>query len=99
MFTLDFNPSVLYNDIYTNTQGGFMFSPDFYIDNFQNTKKVVTNAIFKDQRLNKAAHAYIDAQTAFAKVLTNNTIEMTRYSVDSISSVLFPKKAEASSKA
>ena len=98
MFALDFNPAALYSNAYTNTQGGFMFSPDFYIDNFQNTKKVVTNAIFKDSRLNKAAHAYIDAQTAFAKVLSNNTIEMTRYSVDSISAVLFPKKAETSSK-
>ncbi len=99
MFTVDFSPLAIYNNTYTNTQGGVMFSPDFYIDSFQNTKKVVTNAIFKDQTLNKAAHAYIDAQTAFAKVLTNNTIEMTRYSVDRVSAVLFPKKAEASSKA
>jgi len=69
-----------------------MFTPDFFIDTFQNTKKAVTNAVFKDATLNKAAHAYIDAQTAFAKVLTSNTIEMTRYSVDRVSSVLFPKK-------
>ncbi len=68
------------------------FTPDFFIDTFQNTKKVVTNAVFKDETLNKAAHAYIDAQTSFAKVLANNTIEMTRYSVDSVSKVLFPKK-------
>ncbi len=69
-----------------------MFTPDFFIDTFQGAKKTVTNAVFKDATLNKAAHAYIDAQTAFAKVLTNNTIEMTRYSVDSLSKVLFPKK-------
>ena len=69
-----------------------MFSPEFFIDTFQNTKKAVTNTVFKDATLNKAAHAYIDAQTAFAKVLVNNTVEMTRYSVDSISTVLFPKK-------
>ncbi len=68
------------------------FTPDFFIDTFQNTKKVVTNAVFKDETLNKAAHAYIDAQTSFAKVLANNTIEMTRYSADSVSKVLFPKK-------
>ncbi len=68
------------------------FTPDFFIDTFQNTKKAVTNAVFQDKTLNKAAHAYIDAQTAFAKVLASNTIEMTRYSVDSISTVLFPKK-------
>ena len=69
-----------------------MFTPEFFIDSFQGTKKAVTNAVFQDKTLNKAAHAYIDAQTAFAKVLVNNTVEMTRYSVDSISTVLFPKK-------
>ncbi len=69
-----------------------MFTPEFFIDTFQGVKKTVTNAVFKDATLNKAAHAYIDAQTAFAKVLASNTIEMTRYSVDSVSKVLFPKK-------
>jgi len=72
------------------------FSLDFFIDTFQNTKKTVTNAVFQDKTLNKAAHAYIDAQTAFAKVLVNNTIEMTRYSVESVSSVLFPKAEKVS---
>ena len=98
MNTLDFIRPNIYNTLYTNTQGEVMFSPHFYIESFQNTKKIVTDQIFKDPALNKAAHAYIDAQTAFAKVLTNNTIEMTRYSVDSISSVLFPKKTETNSK-
>lgn len=69
-----------------------MFTPNFFIETFQGTKKAITNEVFKDPTLNKAAHAYIDAQTAFAKVLVNNAIEMTRYSVDSLSTVLFPKK-------
>jgi hypothetical protein len=69
-----------------------MFTPEFFIDTFQGTKKTVTNAVFQDKTLNKAAHAYIDAQTAFAKVLVSNAIEMTRYSVENVSSVLFPKK-------
>lgn len=73
-----------------------MFGPVYFIDSFQNGKKAITNAVFKDQTLNKAAHAYIDAQTAFAKVLVNNTIEMTRYTVDSVSSALFTKKEKAS---
>lgn len=71
------------------------FSPEFFIDGFQNSKKAVTNAVFKDPTLNKAAHSYIDAQTAFAKVLVSNTVEMTRYSVDSLSGVLFPKTDRA----
>ncbi len=69
-----------------------MFSPHFYIESFQNTKKIVTDQIFKDPALNKAAHAYIDAQTQFAKMAVNNTIDMAKYSVDSISKHWLPKK-------
>jgi hypothetical protein len=69
-----------------------MFSPQFFVDTFQNTKKVVADQIFKDPALNKAAHAYIDAQTQFAKMAINNTIDMAKYSVDSISKHWFPKK-------
>ncbi len=75
-----------------------MFTPDFYIDSFQSTKKILTNQVFKDPTLNKAAHNYIDAQTAFAKMLTANTVDMAKYSVDSVSKVLFPKKEEKTSK-
>jgi hypothetical protein len=73
-----------------------MFSPSFYIDSFQCTKKIITDQIFKDSTLNKAAHAYIDAQTAFAKVLVNNAIDVTGYMVDSLSSKLFTKEEKAS---
>jgi hypothetical protein len=92
MFTLDFYPPSIYNNTYTNTQGEVMFSPVFYIESFQNTKKIVTDQIYKDPALNKAAHAYIDAQTQFAKMAVNNTIDMAKYSVDSISKHWFPKK-------
>ena len=76
-----------------------MFTPDFYIDSFQSTKRMLTNQVFKDPTLNKAAHNYIDAQTAFAKMLTANTVDMAKYSVESISKVLFPKKEEKAKKA
>ncbi len=69
-----------------------MFTPHFFIESFQSTKKLVTDQVFKDPALNKAAHAYIDAQTQFAKMAVNNTIDMAKYSVESISKVLFPKK-------
>jgi hypothetical protein len=91
MLTLDFYPLGIYNNTCTDT-GGIMFTPHFFIDTFQGTKKVVTNQIFKDPRLNKAAHDYIDAQTTFAKMAVNNTIDMAKYSVESISKVWFPKK-------
>ena len=76
-----------------------MFTPEFYIDSFQSTKKALTNQVFKDPTLNKAAHNYIDAQTAFAKMLAANTVDMAKYSVDSVSKVLFPKKEEKATKA
>ncbi len=91
MISLDFSQPSIYNTLYTNT-GGVMFSPVFYIESFQNTKKIVADQIFKDAALNKAAHAYIDAQTQFAKMAVNNTIEMAKYSVESISKHWFPKK-------
>ena len=92
MFTLDFYPSSIYNNTYTNTQGEVMFSPHFYIDSFQSTKKIVADQVFKDPALNKAAHAYIDAQTQFAKMAVNNTIDVAKYSVETVSKYLFPKK-------
>lgn len=73
-----------------------MFTPHFFIETFQNTKKVVTDQIFQDPALNKAAHAYIDAQTQFAKMAVNNTIDMAKYSVESVSTYLFPKTEQAS---
>ena len=73
-----------------------MFTPAFFIDTIQDTKRIVTNQVFKDPTLNKAANDYITAQTAFAKMLMNNTIDITKYSVDSISKVLFPQDAEIS---
>ncbi len=48
MLTLDFYPLGIYNNTYTNTQGEVMFTPHFYIESFQNTKKIITDQIFKD---------------------------------------------------
>jgi hypothetical protein len=69
-----------------------MFTPDFYIDSLQSTKKALTNQVYKDPVLNKAAHDFIDAQTTFAKMMVHNTVDMAKYSVDSLSKVLFPQK-------
>lgn len=69
-----------------------MFTPDFFIDTLQSTKKALTNQIYKDPVLNKAANDYIDAQTQFAKMMVHNTVDMVKYSVESISKCLFPQK-------
>lgn len=76
-----------------------MFTPDFYIDSFQSTKRMLTNQIYKDETLNKAAHAFIDAQTAFAKMLTKNALDLATYSVESISKVFYPQVEEKTVKA
>ena len=72
-----------------------MFTLEFYIDNFQSTKKLITNQVFTDPKLNKAAHKFIDAQTQFAKMLVQNTIDMSKYSVDGFSEFLYPTKLKA----
>lgn len=71
-----------------------MFTPEFYIDLFQSTKRQLTNQVYKDDTLNKAANNFIDAQTAFAKMLAKNYIDLSTYSVDAISKVMFPKKED-----
>ena len=72
-----------------------LFTPDFYIDSLQNTKRNITNKVITDQTLNKAANDYINAQTAFAKMLSKNATDIAKYSVDSLGDKFFPQaKAE-----
>jgi hypothetical protein len=71
-----------------------MFTPEFYIDLVQSTKRQLTNQVYKDATLNQAANNFIDAQTAFAKMLAKNYIDLSTYSVEAISKVMFPKQEE-----
>ena len=71
-----------------------MFTPDFYIDSFQSTKRMLTNKVITDATLNQAANDFITAQTTFAKMLAKNYVDLSTYSVDSMSKVFFPKKEE-----
>jgi hypothetical protein len=71
-----------------------MFTPDFYIDLFQSSKRQFTNQVYKDDTLNKACNAFIDAQTVFAKMMAKNYIDLSKYSVDTVSKVFFPKQEE-----
>ncbi len=71
-----------------------MFTPEFYIDLFQSSKRQLTNQVYKDDTLNKACNAFIDAQTAFAKMMVKNYIDVSAHSADAISKVFFPKKEE-----
>ena len=73
-----------------------MFTPDFFIDTFQSTKKTVFNQIVADKTLQKAAAEYVDAQTQFAKMMVHNTISVAKYSVDAITKCWFSQKEQAS---
>jgi hypothetical protein len=72
-----------------------MFAPyltlDAHIEAFQTTKRGLTDKVITDPTLNKAAHQYIDAQTAFAKMLAKNFTDLAKYSVDSYASKVFPQ--------
>lgn len=76
-----------------------MFTPDFYIELLQSSKRMATNQIFKDERMNKVANNFIDAQTVFAKMLAKNTIEMLSYAADSMSKTIYPHSEEETVKA
>lgn len=75
-----------------------MFTPEFYIDLFQSSKRQLANQIVKDDTLNKACNSFIDAQTAFAKMMVKNYVDVSTYSVDAISKVFFPKTINNPSK-
>ena len=69
-----------------------MFTPDFYIDLFQSSKRQFTNQVYKDETLNKACNEIIDAQTAFAKMMVKIYIDLSAHSADAMSKVFFPQK-------
>ena len=76
-----------------------MFAPyltlDAHIEAFQTTKRGLTDKVITDPTLNKAAHQYIDAQTAFAKMLAKNFTDLAKYSMDSYASKVFPQSTPA----
>ena len=69
-----------------------MFSLENYVEAFQQTKKTITDKVITDATLNKAAHNFILAQTAFAKMLISNMQVVTKYAVDAQTSCWFPSK-------
>ncbi len=69
-----------------------MFTPQFYIDSFQSLKHSFTDKVITDPTLNKAANAFIDAQTAWAKMIVDNSTIITKYCFDKQTEVMYPKK-------
>jgi len=60
------------------------YSPEFMIDTLQKTKGYATDKIITDPKLNELAHNFMNAQSAFAKMLVNNATEITKISTDNI---------------
>jgi len=86
----------MYYDFFNVNAIKNLYTPEFYIDSFQNTKKLVTDKVITDKTLNKAAHSYIDAQTAFAKVLVNNAMDIAKVITENVSDKVLQKtKAKA----
>ncbi len=73
-----------------------MFTPEFFIDTIQSTKRGVFKQIIKDPDLQRIADRYLDAQTEFARMIVNNTIEMSKYSFDKLTTCWFSKEEQAS---
>jgi hypothetical protein len=73
-----------------------MFTPQFFIDTIQSTKRGVFKQIIKDPELQRAADRYINAQTDFANMLVQNTIDVARYSFEKTTECVFSKKEQAS---
>ena len=84
----------MYFDLFNSHTNGYLknfYSPEFYIDSFQNTKRIITDKVITNKTLNKAAHAFIDAQTQFAKVLVNNTLEIAKLVTENVTDKVLPK--------
>jgi hypothetical protein len=65
--------------------------PKIFIDTIQETKSYYTDAIVKEEVLNKACHDFIKSQTEFAYMLKNNFINVSKHYVDTQTNYLFPK--------
>jgi len=70
-----------------------MFTPQFYINSFQSLKHDFTNKVITDTTLNKVANDFIDAQTAWANMVVNNTTTITKYCFDKQSDISYPLKS------
>jgi hypothetical protein len=68
-----------------------MVTPEFYIDMIQSSKRLMTDRIYTDPVVNKACHSFMDAQTDFARMLTKNFFDLSKYSADCLGKVVFPK--------
>lgn len=69
-------------------------NPSYYIESFQSLKRSLTNKVITEPVLNKAANSFIDAQTAWAKMVAENSLGLTKHYFDQLARVTSTKKAK-----
>ena len=67
-------------------------NPSYFIDSFQNLKRSLTNKVITDPTMNKAANAFIEAQSTWAKMVAENSIELTKHYFDQLAKPVYTKK-------
>ena len=74
-----------------------MFTPEFFIDSFQSSKKAIFRRMTDDKQLHEMADRYVDVHSQFAKMLLSNFIDITKYSFSKMTEYSFAsKKSEVS---
>lgn len=69
-------------------------NPSYFIESFQSVKRSLTNKVITEPALNKAANSFIDAQTAWAKMVAENYIDLTKHYFDQLDATTRTKKAK-----
>lgn len=66
-------------------------STDLFIDTIQTIKRNLTDELITDKVLNQAAHDFMSAQTTWAKMVSKNTMEISKHYIESQTKLWFPK--------
>ncbi len=62
-----------------------MFTPEYFIDSVQNSKKTVVNALVQHEGIKKALNDFVDGQTAYTKSAVKVATEVgTRLTEESV---------------
>jgi hypothetical protein len=69
-------------------------NPSYYIDSFQSLKRSLTNKVITDETLNKAANSFIDAQSTWAKMVAENSINLTKHYFEQLAKVTNAKDSK-----
>jgi hypothetical protein len=69
-------------------------NPSYYIDSFQSLKRSLTNKVITDEVLNKAANSFIDAQGTWAKMVAENSINLTKHFFDELAKVNYTRESK-----